>query len=43
MLKVIYIYNIYIHVHFTYSITIHIHTQYIHNTYTIDTKTAHVI
>lgn len=43
MLKVIYIYNIYIHVHLTYSITIHIHTQYIHNTYTLDTKTAYVI
>lgn len=43
MLKVIYLYNIYIHVHLTYSITIHIHTQYIHNTYTTDTKTAYVI
>lgn len=47
MLKVIYIYNTYIHVHDTYYITIHIHTQYIHNTYTththIDTKTAYVI
>lgn len=43
MLKVIYIYNIYIHVHLTYSITIHIHTQDIHNTHTYSTKTAYVI
>lgn len=43
MLKVIYIYNIYIHAHLTYSITIHIHTQDIHNTQHTDTKTAYVI
>lgn len=34
MLKVIYIYNIYIHVHDTYYITIHMHVHYIYNTHT---------
>lgn len=43
MLKVIYIYNIYIYIHDTYSITVHIHTQYIHNNIHTDTKTAYVI
>ena len=42
MLKVIYIYNTYTHVHDTYSITVHIHTQYIHNTHTyIQTPKLH--
>lgn len=40
MLKVIYIYNIYIHVHDTYSITIHMHVHYIYNTY-IQTPKLH--
>ena len=43
MLKVIYLYNIYIHVQITYSSTIHIHTQYIHIQTHTDTKTAYVI
>lgn len=43
MLKVIYLYNIYIHVHHICSITAHIRTQYIHNTVHTDTKTAYVI
>lgn len=43
MLKVIYIYNIYIHVHDTYYITVHIHTQYIQTHIHTDTKTAYVI
>lgn len=43
MLKVIYLHNIYIHVHRIYSITIHyIHNAYITHTHT-DTKTAYVI
>lgn len=43
MLKVIYIYKIYIHVHDTYSITVHIHTQYYITHIHTDTKTAYVI
>lgn len=43
MLKVIYIYKTYIHVHLTCSITIHIHVHHIYDTYSINTKTAHVI
>lgn len=42
MLKVIYIYNTYIHVHDTYYITIHMHVHYIYNTHTyIQTPKLH--
>lgn len=43
MLKVIYLHNIYIHVHRIYSITIHIHVHHIYDTYNKNTKTAYII